>query len=422
MPLMSFHTAAPTHGEAAARPRCCRPTTARASRWSPACWRRCSSGWCSAGGAIAPSLATGYVVPFDPEWFKLVALDLLDEAGVQFLLPRVRQRRARADGRVEGVVFETKSGPLAIRATVTIDCTGDGDVAVQAGAPSEVGRADGLVQPMTLMFRMAEFQRAAFEAYVTRATRSSGAACTACGTWCARRPQAGELRAAARGHPVLRHAARGRGEREQHARHARARHRRLGPELRRVGEPAPDAPDRGVPAPLRAGLRDVLRGAERRAGRRARDAARPRRLPAHRRRRARARASSTTRSRAAPIRSTSTTRRAAARCSSACRRARPTTSRCAACCRSNVEGLIVAGRCISGTPRGALVLPRDADRHGDRPGRRASAPRSPRARGSSCRATSRCADVQRELVRQGASLRKGLVAEPTTTASSGAAV
>src|SRR5581483_10153439 len=39
-----------------------------------------------AGGALAPSLQTGYVVPFDPELFKLVALELLDEAGVQFLL------------------------------------------------------------------------------------------------------------------------------------------------------------------------------------------------------------------------------------------------------------------------------------------------------------------------------------------------
>ena len=33
------------------------------------------------------------------------------------------------------------------------------------------------------------------------------------------------------------------------------------------------------------------------------------------------------------------------------------------------ERLLVAGRCISGTPRGAFVVPRDADRHGDRPGR-----------------------------------------------------
>jgi hypothetical protein len=120
-----------------------------------------------AGGAIPPSLATGYVVPFDPEWFKLTALDLLDEAGVQFLF------HAFASGvlggsKVEGAVFETKSGPVAIRAKVTIDCTGDADLAVQAGAPHEVGRADGLVQPMTLMFRMAQFGHAAFEEYVKK--------------------------------------------------------------------------------------------------------------------------------------------------------------------------------------------------------------------------------------------------------------
>jgi hypothetical protein len=117
------------------------------------------------GGAIAPSLATGYVVPFDPEWFKLVAVDLLDEAGVELLFHALASS-VLGSHPVEGVVFETKSGPIAVRAKVTVDCTGDADVAVQAGAPFEIGRADGLVQPMTLMFRMAEFQRAAFEGYV----------------------------------------------------------------------------------------------------------------------------------------------------------------------------------------------------------------------------------------------------------------
>src|SRR5215510_13696053 len=39
-----------------------------------------------AGGAISPSEQTGFVVPFDPEVFKLVALDLLDEVGITFLL------------------------------------------------------------------------------------------------------------------------------------------------------------------------------------------------------------------------------------------------------------------------------------------------------------------------------------------------
>jgi len=118
------------------------------------------------GGAIPPSLATGYVVPFDPELFKLVALDLLDEAGVQFLFHAFASGTIGKSGRVEGVVFETKSGPLVIRAKTVIDCTGDGDISVQAGAPSETGRADGLVQPMTLMFRMTEFHQLAFENYV----------------------------------------------------------------------------------------------------------------------------------------------------------------------------------------------------------------------------------------------------------------
>jgi hypothetical protein len=92
---------------------------------------------------------------------------MLDEAGVQFLFHSFASG-ILGKSRVEGVVLETKSGPLAIRARITIDCTGDGDVAVHAGAPSEVGRADGLVQPMTLMFRIVEFQRRNFESYVTQ--------------------------------------------------------------------------------------------------------------------------------------------------------------------------------------------------------------------------------------------------------------
>jgi hypothetical protein len=166
MPLMSFHTQAPTAGrkENASGATPLLPTDHGPGEAVVAgVLRRLLERLVSVGGAIAPSLATGYVVPFDPEWFKLVALELLDEAGVQFLF------HAFASGVLpgnEGVIFETKSGPLAIRAKVIVDCSGDGDVAVAAGAPCEVGRADGLAQPMTLMFRVAQFQRAAFEAYV----------------------------------------------------------------------------------------------------------------------------------------------------------------------------------------------------------------------------------------------------------------
>jgi hypothetical protein len=122
----------------------------------------------SVGGAIPPSLATGYVVPFDPEWFKLMALDLLNEAGVQFLLHAFASGVLSKEDKVEGAVFETKSGPIAIRAKAVVDCTGDADMAVQAGAPFEMGRADGLAQPMTLMFRMVEFNRLGFDEYVKK--------------------------------------------------------------------------------------------------------------------------------------------------------------------------------------------------------------------------------------------------------------
>lgn len=121
----------------------------------------------AAGGAIPPSEATGLAVPFDPEVFKLVALDLLDEAGVHFLLHALAVDVVGPPRRPEGVVFATKSGPVAIAARAIVDCTGDGDVAAAAGADYEIGRdEDGLVQPMTLYFRMAGFERAAFEAYV----------------------------------------------------------------------------------------------------------------------------------------------------------------------------------------------------------------------------------------------------------------
>jgi hypothetical protein len=166
MPLMSFHTQVPTpdRKENASGATPLLPTDHGPGEAVVAgVLRRLVERLVSVGGAIAPSLATGYVVPFDPEWFKLIALELLDEAGVSFLF------HAFASGVLpgnEGVIFETKSGPLAIRAKVIVDCSGDGDVAVAAGAPCEVGRADGLAQPMTLMFRVAQFRRAAFEAYV----------------------------------------------------------------------------------------------------------------------------------------------------------------------------------------------------------------------------------------------------------------
>jgi len=121
----------------------------------------------STGGAIAPSLQTGYVVPFDPEAFKATALAMLDDAGVHYLLHAFASDPFLEQGRIAGIVAESKSGPVVINAKVVVDCTGDADVAVRAGAEYEIGRdEDGLVQPMTLMARIADFDRGKFQDYV----------------------------------------------------------------------------------------------------------------------------------------------------------------------------------------------------------------------------------------------------------------
>ncbi|NLE01011.1 MAG: FAD-dependent oxidoreductase [Fibrobacter sp.] len=118
------------------------------------------------GGAVLPSIETGYVVPFDPEILKITVMEMLDEADVGVLLHSVAFAFSAGE-QSSTVFFHTKSGPVAIRAKCVIDSTGDGDIAAMAGAPYEIGRDhDGLAQPMTLYFRMVGFERPAFAEYV----------------------------------------------------------------------------------------------------------------------------------------------------------------------------------------------------------------------------------------------------------------
>jgi len=93
------------------------------------------------GGAFAPSRRTGFMVPFDPEILKFVVLEMLDTAGVQLLFHAFASGTIIDKG-LRGVVFETKSGPLVIKAKVIIDCTGDGDIAVGAIKGVEAGVLD----------------------------------------------------------------------------------------------------------------------------------------------------------------------------------------------------------------------------------------------------------------------------------------
>ncbi len=98
----------------------------------------------------------------DYEFIDLKYADLLQTAGCEILLHAWTSAPILDGNRVLGARLLTKQGVIDLKARVTIDATGDGDVAVGAGAEFEQGRgagpnwpADGLVQPMTIMFRVA---------------------------------------------------------------------------------------------------------------------------------------------------------------------------------------------------------------------------------------------------------------------------
>jgi FAD-dependent oxidoreductase family protein len=75
-----------------------------------------------------------YAASFDPDGWKRVSDELMQECKVNLRLHSWFSRALVEDGRITGVVCETKAGRQAIMGDVVIDATGDLDVAVSAGA------------------------------------------------------------------------------------------------------------------------------------------------------------------------------------------------------------------------------------------------------------------------------------------------
>lgn len=117
------------------------------------------------GGAIHPSKVesktafTSYidkghihVTPFKAEALKIVADEMLTEAGVKILYhTQLVDTEAEGD-KVTRIIVAMKEGLASIRAKAFIDCTGDGDLAAKAGAAYTVGNAQGKMQPATMFF------------------------------------------------------------------------------------------------------------------------------------------------------------------------------------------------------------------------------------------------------------------------------
>lgn len=96
-----------------------------------------------------------YPILINTEALKVIYEKLLASVGAEILLYTFAYDTIMDGNKVKGVRFLNKSGFIDIEADVIIDASGDGDIAFHSGAEFVKGRqSDGKMQPMTLMFRV----------------------------------------------------------------------------------------------------------------------------------------------------------------------------------------------------------------------------------------------------------------------------
>ncbi|MDO4548297.1 MAG: FAD-dependent oxidoreductase [Clostridia bacterium] len=89
---------------------------------------------------------------YNPEVFKVVAIQKCLEAGVELLLHCQVTDVNTDNGRIDSITLFGKGNKLEVTADVFIDATGDGDMAYMAGARYEKGQMNsGVLQPPTVM-------------------------------------------------------------------------------------------------------------------------------------------------------------------------------------------------------------------------------------------------------------------------------
>lgn len=101
-----------------------------------------------------------HAVAFDPDAWKRVSLDLVAEAGIELRTHSWFSEAIVENGRVTGVIVQTKLGRQAIRARMVVDASGDLDVAASAGASFATGQFI-----VTTVFRLMDVDTARAEAF-----------------------------------------------------------------------------------------------------------------------------------------------------------------------------------------------------------------------------------------------------------------
>ncbi|QPF85448.1 FAD-dependent oxidoreductase [Bradyrhizobium genosp. L] len=108
------------------------------------------------GGLNAPHLILGKILAqaYDTAAYKIAADDLLAHHKVDILFHALGAGVVMDGARIRALTLETKAGRQAVVAGIFIDCSGDGDLAVWAGAPYEVGDNEGGMLYPSMMFRL----------------------------------------------------------------------------------------------------------------------------------------------------------------------------------------------------------------------------------------------------------------------------
>ncbi|MBP3627462.1 MAG: FAD-dependent oxidoreductase [Clostridia bacterium] len=93
---------------------------------------------------------------FYTEYFKFVLDEMIVESNIDVLFHSTLSSVKTAGEKITSASFATKAGIMEFEADFFIDATGDGDLFYMAGCDYQLGReADGLCQPMTTCFRIA---------------------------------------------------------------------------------------------------------------------------------------------------------------------------------------------------------------------------------------------------------------------------
>ena len=106
------------------------------------------------GGITEPQrYGNTYTLTHDPLVWREAGDHFLEEAGVRVLFHTTVIDVLTEGEQVRGVLAWTKQGRAEIRARLTIDASGDADVAALAGFETFMGQ-DGRVQNPTMLFRL----------------------------------------------------------------------------------------------------------------------------------------------------------------------------------------------------------------------------------------------------------------------------